>query len=111
MGQLGIALLGTPDVAHAGGVLALPSRKALALLAYLAVEGGLQSREKLAMLWSCGRTKPGASCWTRNYARDRPQRPKRWPNVSGQPEHNRARHLSAQSVKRVPTQSGTYASP
>ncbi len=38
MGQLRIALLGTPDVAHAGGVLALPSRKALALLAYLAVE-------------------------------------------------------------------------
>ncbi len=51
MGQLSLALLGTPLVRHGGPELAFPTRKALALLAYLAVEGGLQAREKLAALF------------------------------------------------------------
>jgi len=49
---LGLALLGPPELRAAGQALALPTRKALALLAYLALEPGLQPREKLAaLLW------------------------------------------------------------
>jgi DNA-binding SARP family transcriptional activator len=51
VGQLRVALLGTPDVRHAGQPLGLPTRKALALLAYLVVEGGVHPREKLAALF------------------------------------------------------------
>lgn len=52
MGLLSFALLGRTDVRHAGVPLALPTRKALALLVYLAAEGGLHPREKLAaLLW------------------------------------------------------------
>src|SRR6266568_4157137 len=52
MGLLRLAVLGPPEVLHDGGRLAFPLRKAQALLLYLAVEGGLHSRGKLAtFLW------------------------------------------------------------
>ena len=52
MGLLSFALLGRTGVRHDGAPLALPTRKALALLVYLAAEGGLHAREKLAaLLW------------------------------------------------------------
>lgn len=52
MGQVRVALLGAPEISHAGEPLVLPTRKALALLAYLVVEGGIHAREKLAaLLW------------------------------------------------------------
>ena len=51
MGHLYLSLLGTPRVRHGDMPLAFPTRKALALLVYLAVEGGLHSREKLAALF------------------------------------------------------------
>ena len=52
MSQLSLAFLGRPEVWHAGRPIALPTRKALALLVYLAVEGGVHGREKLtALFW------------------------------------------------------------
>ena len=52
MGQIRMALLGTPDIRHAGEQLTVPTRKALALLAYLVVDGGAHTREELAgLLW------------------------------------------------------------
>ncbi|MFN8539840.1 MAG: AAA family ATPase [Thermomicrobiales bacterium] len=52
MGLLHLALLGWPEVRHEDQAVAFPTRKALALLAYLAVEGGTHSREKLtALFW------------------------------------------------------------
>src|SRR5262245_41101613 len=52
MGRLSLAFLGGPEVRHADRPIPLPTRKALALLAYLAVEGGAHTREKLtALFW------------------------------------------------------------
>jgi DNA-binding SARP family transcriptional activator len=51
MGRLNLAVLGTPEVRHPEQLLRFPSRKALALLIYLAVEGGVQTREKLTTLF------------------------------------------------------------
>ena len=52
MGQLRLALLGAPLVHHADREIAFPTRKVLALLVYLAVEGGLHQREQLVgLLW------------------------------------------------------------
>src|SRR5690349_15987463 len=52
MGQLHIRVLGSPEVRHEGRVLKFRSRKVLALLLYLAVEGHRVTREKIsAMLW------------------------------------------------------------
>jgi DNA-binding SARP family transcriptional activator/Flp pilus assembly protein TadD len=52
MSHLSLMLLGTPIVQHAERVVTFRTRKALALLSYLAVEGGLHSREKLvALFW------------------------------------------------------------
>jgi DNA-binding SARP family transcriptional activator len=52
MSALKIALLGPPEVDHQGHRLTLPDRKALALLAYLATEGGVHERQKLTrLLW------------------------------------------------------------
>jgi DNA-binding SARP family transcriptional activator len=49
---LELALLGSPEVRLRGQPLNLPTRKALALLVYLACEPGVHPREKLAsMLW------------------------------------------------------------
>lgn len=52
VGKLTIAVLGTPTVYHAGQLLTFPTRKALALLIYLAVQGGVHSRDKIsAFFW------------------------------------------------------------
>jgi DNA-binding SARP family transcriptional activator len=52
MGKLQIRVLGTPEVRHEERVLKFRSRKVLALLLYLAVEGHKVAREKIsAMLW------------------------------------------------------------
>jgi DNA-binding SARP family transcriptional activator len=50
-GMLHFALLGPPQVYHGGQPLTFPSRKALALLLYLAVEEGKHSRKKLSELF------------------------------------------------------------
>src|SRR5260221_1551817 len=52
MGLLRLAVLGTPEVFHDGRRLTFALRKAQALLLYLAVEGGMHPRGKLAtLLW------------------------------------------------------------
>src|SRR5260370_42405011 len=52
MGLLRLAVLGAPEVFHDGVRLTFALRKAQALLIYLAVEGGMHSRNKLtAFLW------------------------------------------------------------
>src|SRR5436305_2592893 len=52
MDLLRLSVLGTPEVFHNGSRLTFPLRKAEALLVYLAVEGGMHSRSKLAaLLW------------------------------------------------------------
>src|SRR6266567_5468463 len=52
MGLLRLAVLGPPEVVHDGRRLTFGLRKAEALLLYLAVEGGLHPRSKLAaLLW------------------------------------------------------------
>src|SRR5205807_2256117 len=52
MGLLRLAVLGTPEVFHDESRLTFALRKAQALLLYLAVEGGMHSRSKLAaLLW------------------------------------------------------------
>jgi DNA-binding SARP family transcriptional activator len=52
MGLLRLAVLGPPEVFHNGSRLTFALHKAQALLLYLAVEGGLHSRSKLAaFLW------------------------------------------------------------
>src|SRR6266851_555956 len=52
MGLLRLAVLGPPEVFHDGSRLTFSLRKAQALLLYLAVEGGMHPRSKLAaFLW------------------------------------------------------------
>jgi len=51
MGTLTLTVLGNPAVAHAGVPVQFPTRKTLALLVFLAVEGGLQRRERLVDLF------------------------------------------------------------
>src|SRR5437764_9747530 len=52
MGLLRLAILGPPEVFHNESRLSFALRKAQALLLYLAVEGGLHPRSKLAaLLW------------------------------------------------------------
>ncbi len=52
MGMLRLAVLGPPEVFHDGNRLTFSLRKAQALLLYLAVEGGMHPRSKLAaFLW------------------------------------------------------------
>ncbi|HET9920718.1 MAG TPA: AAA family ATPase, partial [Ktedonobacteraceae bacterium] len=52
MGRLILRLLGRPEVSHAEQPLTFQTRKVLALLAYLAVEQGVHSRDKItALLW------------------------------------------------------------
>ena len=48
MGNLYLALLGPPEVCHTNQILQFSTRKELALLIYLAVEGGVHSRKKLS---------------------------------------------------------------
>src|SRR5439155_312463 len=52
MSLLRLAVLGPPEVVHEGSRLTFALRKAQALLLYLAVEGGMHPRGKLAaLLW------------------------------------------------------------
>src|SRR5260370_10001554 len=52
MSLLRVAVFGSPEVFHNGSRLTFALRKAQALLLYLAVEGGLHPRSKLAaLLW------------------------------------------------------------
>jgi DNA-binding SARP family transcriptional activator len=52
MGLLRLAVLGPPEVFHGGRRLTFALRKAQALLLYLAIEGGMHPRSKLAaFLW------------------------------------------------------------
>src|SRR5438132_10659265 len=52
MGLLRLAVLGPPEIFHDGSRLTFSLRKAQALLLYLAVQGGMHSRSKLAaLLW------------------------------------------------------------
>ena len=52
MGLLRLAVLGPPEIFHDSSRLTFSLRKAQALLLYLAVEGGMHSRSKLAaFLW------------------------------------------------------------
>src|SRR2546428_2233839 len=52
MGLLRLAVLGPPEVVHEGSRITFALRKAQALLLYLAVEGGMHPRSKLAaLLW------------------------------------------------------------
>jgi len=52
MGLLRLAVLGPPEVLHDGSRLTFALRKAQALLLYLAVEGSMHPRSKLAaFLW------------------------------------------------------------
>ena len=51
MGQLTLNLFGPPEVLHDGRPLSFRTQKALALLIYLAVEGGMHPRAKLATLF------------------------------------------------------------
>src|SRR5437660_12701551 len=48
MSQLHLSLLGTPVVKHGEHTLTFSTRKALALLVYLAVEGGRHTRKSLS---------------------------------------------------------------
>ena len=48
MSQLQLSLLGTPVVKHGERTLTFSTRKALALLVYLAVEGGTHPRKTLS---------------------------------------------------------------
>ncbi len=50
MAHLHLNFLGKPDVRHAGKALTFRTRKTLALLVYLVVEGGLHSREFITVL-------------------------------------------------------------
>ena len=60
MTHLSLSFLGSPEVEHNGQAVSFPTRKTLALLIYLAVEGGMQPREKLAALfWPESRHKSG----------------------------------------------------
>jgi DNA-binding SARP family transcriptional activator len=51
MGHLFLALLGSPDVRHAGRPVIFATRKTFALLVYLVVEPGPHARDKLATLF------------------------------------------------------------
>ena len=51
MARLSVAVLGTPEVRHGREALVFPTRKSLAILVYLLVEGGTHRRDKLATLF------------------------------------------------------------
>src|ERR1700736_6122185 len=48
MSQLQLSLLGEPVVKHGGQTVTFSTRKALVLLVYLAVEGGIHTRKTLS---------------------------------------------------------------
>src|SRR5437879_3873880 len=60
MGDLYLTLLGPPEVRHADQMLLFSTRKELALLIYLAVEGRVHSRKKLSeQFWPEGDARHG----------------------------------------------------
>src|SRR5579863_1651907 len=60
MGDLSLTLLGPPEVRHADQLLLFSTRKELALLVYLVVEGRVHSRKKLSeQFWPDGDAKHG----------------------------------------------------
>src|SRR6266516_4261483 len=60
MGDLYLTLLGPPEACHGDQVLLFSTRKELALLIYLAVEGGVHSRKKLSeQFWPEGDARHG----------------------------------------------------
>src|SRR5579863_9668167 len=60
MGNLCFTLLGPPEVRHADQVLLFSTRKELALLIYLAVEGRVHARKKLSeQFWPEGDARHG----------------------------------------------------
>src|SRR6267154_1308915 len=66
MGLLRLAVLGAPEAFHDGSRLTFALRKAEALLLYLAVEGGMHSRSKLAALLWPDSAPPAARAALRN---------------------------------------------
>jgi DNA-binding SARP family transcriptional activator len=66
MGVLRLAVLGPPEAFHDGSRLTFALRKAEALLLYLAVEGGMHSRRKLAALLWPDSAPPAARAALRN---------------------------------------------
>src|SRR4051812_7555008 len=69
MGRLTLATLGAVEVRHNGEALSFRTRKSLALLIYLAVEGGLHSRESLAaFFWPESDAEHGRALLRRNVA-------------------------------------------
>jgi DNA-binding SARP family transcriptional activator len=60
MGDLSLTLLGPPEVRHADQLLLFSTRKELALLIYLAVEGGVHARKTLSeQFWPEGDARHG----------------------------------------------------
>src|SRR5215204_3749805 len=52
MARLSVAVLGAPEILHGARSVAFPTRKALAALVYLLVEGGTHRRDKfVALFW------------------------------------------------------------
>src|ERR1700694_2904421 len=66
MGLLRLAVLGPPEAFHDGSRLTFALRKAQALLLYLAVEGGMHPRSKLAALLWPDSASPAARTALRN---------------------------------------------
>jgi DNA-binding SARP family transcriptional activator len=70
MTHLSLKLLGQPEARYGGQVLKFRSRKVLALLIYLAVEGGEHGREKLiALLWPDSEREQGQASLRNTLAR------------------------------------------
>ena len=97
MGQLILRLLGTPEVSHAEQPLTFQTRKVLALLAFLAVEQGVHSRDKItALLWPESDEERGKASLRRalSYLRESLDEPshERSGNVPLQPPHVLVEH-------------------
>jgi predicted ATPase/DNA-binding SARP family transcriptional activator len=86
MGRLILRLLGTPEVSHAEQPLTFQTRKVLALLAYLTVEQGVHSRDKItALLWPESDEERGKASLRRALAYLR--------ESLDEPSHERSRHV------------------
>ncbi len=91
MGRLILRLLGTPEVSHAEQPITFQTRKVLALLAYLAVEQGVHSRDKItALLWPESDEERGKASLRRALAYLRE-------NLH-EPSHEGSRHVSLPST-------------
>src|SRR6266568_1957018 len=91
MGRLILRLFGTPEVSHAEQLLTFQTRKVLALLAFLAVEQGVHSRDKItALLWPESDEERGKASLRRalSYLRE----------SLDEPSHERARNMPPPST-------------